>query len=204
MPLLYEDEKAPNPRRVRIFLAEKGIDVPRRNLQILAGEHKAADMRRLNPFERLPFLVLDDGRVIAESIAICRYFEALKPHPSLFGQNPVEQGIVEMWQRRIEFNLLQPVFFAFRHSHARMAALEVPQVKEWAAANLPKIGEMLTFLEGELAGRRYIAGEAYSVADITALCAVDFMRVLRLSPAEEQRHLKRWHAEVTARPSAAA
>jgi len=202
--LLYEDSRAPNPRRVRIFLAEKGIEVERRHIDIMAEEHKAADMLARNPMARTPFLELDDGRVIAESIAICRYFEALQPEPALFGRDPVEIGMVEMWQRRVEQNLLMPVSFAFRHGNPRMAHLETPQVPAWAEANRPKILEALAFLDGELGARAFIAGDTYSVADITALCAIDFMRVLKLAPGEEHPHLRRWHGEVSSRPSAKA
>lgn len=202
--LLYEDNRAPNPRRVRIFLAEKGIEVERRHLDIMAGEHKRPEMLALNPMARTPFLELDDGRVIAESIAICRYFEALHRTPALFGRDAVDIGMVEMWQRRVEQGLFMPISFAFRHGNPRMAGLESPQVAAWAEANRPKIGEALAFLDGVLADRPFIAGDRYSVADITALCAIDFMRVLRLSLGEEHPHLRRWHGEVSARPSAKA
>ncbi len=202
--LLYEDNRAPNPRRVRIFLAEKDIEVERRHIDIMAAEHKAADMLARNPMARTPFLELDDGRVIAESIAICRYFEALQPEPVLFGRDPVEIAMVEMWQRRVEQNLMMPVSFAFRHGNPRMAHLETPQIPAWAEANRPKIIEALAFLDGELETRAFIAGDAYSVADITALCAIDFMRVLKLAPGDEHPNLRRWHGEVSARPSARA
>lgn len=202
--LLYEDSRAPNPRRVRIFLAEKGIEVERRHIDIMTEEHKSTDMLARNPMARTPFLELDDGRVIAESIAICRYFEALHPVPALFGRDPVEIGMVEMWQRRVEQNLLMPVSFAFRHGNPRMAHLETPQIPDWAEANRPKIAEALAFLDGELGTRAFIAGDAYSVADITALCAIDFMRVLKISLGEEHPHLSRWHGEASSRPSAKA
>jgi len=202
--LLYEDNRAPNPRRVRIFLAEKGITVERRNIDIMTGEHKNAPMLARNPAARVPFLELDDGRVIAESIAICRYFEALQPKPPLFGRDAVEIGMVEMWQRRVEQNLLMPVSFAFRHGNPRMAHLETPQISEWAVANLPKVGEALKFFDGQLTNRPFIAGDAFTVADITALCAIDFMRVLKLSLDEKHPYLSRWHAEVSSRASARA
>jgi len=202
--LLYEDSRAPNPRRVRIFLAEKGIEMERRHIDIMTEEHKSADMLARNPMARTPFLELDDGRVIAESIAICRYFEALKPEPALFGRDPVEIGMVEMWQRRVEQNLLMPVSFAFRHGNPRMAHLETPQIPAWAEANRPKIAAALAFVNSELEARSYIAGDAYSVADITALCAIDFMRVLKLALGEEHPHLRRWHGDVSSRPSAKA
>lgn len=200
---LYEDQRAPNPRRVRIFLAEKGIEVPRQQVDIMTGEHKQAAMSKLNPFERLPILELDDGQVICESLAICRYFEVVQPDPPLFGTDALDQAMVEMWQRRVEQNLYMPVSYAFRHSHPRMASLEVPQVREWGEANLARVPKMLDYFDGELEGRQYIAGDRYSVADITALCAVDFMKVVRLS-LDGHGNLRRWHGEVSGRPSASA
>lgn len=201
---LYEDQRAPNPRRVRIFLAEKGIEVERRQLDIMAEEHRQPDIAKLNPFTRLPILELDDGRVLCESLAICRYFEALQPTPPLFGTDAFDQGQVEMWQRRVEQMLFMPVSYAFRHSHPRMAHLEVPQVKAWGEASLAKIPAMLDYFDGELAQRRFMAGDRFSVADITALCAVDFMKVVRLSLGEGHANLRRWHGEVSGRPSASA
>jgi glutathione S-transferase len=200
---LYEDQRAPNPRRVRIFLAEKGIEVPRQQVDIMAGEHKGSAISKLNPFERLPILELDDGQVICESLAICRYFEAVQPDPPLFGVGALGQALVEMWQRRVELSLFMPVSFAFRHGHPRMAHLEVPQVKEWGEANLARIPKMLDYFDGELKGRQFMAGDQYSVADITALCAVDFMKVVRLS-LDGHENLRRWHGQVSARPSASA
>jgi glutathione S-transferase len=201
---LYEDQRAPNPRRVRIFLAEKGIEVARQQVDIMAEEHKDPAIAKLNPFTRLPILELDDGRVICESLAICRYFEAVQPEPRLFGADAFDQAMVEMWQRRVELLLFMPVSHAFRHGHPRMARLEVPQVKEWAEANLARIPGMLDYFDGELGQRQYMAGDRFSVADITALCAVDFMKVVRLSLGEGHANLRRWHAEMSARPSASA
>jgi glutathione S-transferase len=200
---LYEDKRAPNPRRVGIFLAEKGIEVPRQQVDIMAGEHKNPAIAKLNPFERLPILKLDDGSVICESLAICRYFEAVQPDPRLFGAGALDQAMVEMWQRRVELNLFMPVAFAFRHGHPRMAQLEVPQVKEWGEANLARLPKMLDYFDGELGRRQFMAGDRYSVADITALCAVDFMKVVRLS-LDGHENLRRWHGEVSGRPSASA
>ena len=201
---LHEDQRAPNPRRVRIFLAEKGIEVPRRQIDIMSEEHKTAEILKLNPFAQLPILELDDGRVICESIAICRYFEAIQPEPPLFGTDAIDQAMVEMWQRRVEQALFMPVSYAFRHSHPRMARLEVPQVREWGEANLARIPERLEYFDAELKDRRFMAGERFSVADITALCAVDFMKVVRLSLSDGHANLRRWHGEVSSRPSASA
>ena len=202
--ILIEDNRAPNPRRVRIFLAEKGVEVERRHIDIMAEEHKSDDMLKRNPFMRIPVLELDDGTCICEAMAICRYFEALHPEPSLFGRTPVELATVEMWQRRMELYLMHPIAHAFRHSNPKMAHLEAPQFPEWGQSNVPKIHYMLDHLDSELASREFIAGSFYSVADIDALCAIDFMRVARVQMKDEHTNLRRWHERVSARPSAGA
>jgi glutathione S-transferase len=138
MKLYVDAGRAPNPRRVRIFLAEKGITLPSEAIDLGAQAHKAPAFRAINPMQRLPALVLDDGTVIAESMAICRYVEALHPAPPLLGVGAREQALVEMWQRRVEFHLLTVVSHAFRHLHPAMAALEVPQVAAWGEANKPR------------------------------------------------------------------
>jgi glutathione S-transferase len=152
----------------------------------------------------MPALVLDDGAVISESIAICRYFEALRPQPPLFGTGPTEIATVEMWNRRCELNLLSSVAHVFRHTHPAMKELEVPQVAAWAEANRPRVIDFLRILDAGLASHSFIAGEHFTVADITALCAVDFMKPARIAVPDELTNVKRWHAEVAARPSAKA
>ena len=200
---IIEDKIAPNPRRVRIFLAEKGIEVPFEQLDIMKEEHRSAEFTNLNLAQRIPVLVLDNGEVISESIAICRYFEALQPEPALMGTGPDEIGRIEMWQRRLEFLLLAPIANVLRHTNPAMAALEQPQVAEWGEVNRPKVTAFLEILDNELAGRAFMAGDAFSVADITALVAVDFMRVIRMK-LDGYENLQRWHGEVSARPSAKA
>ena len=201
---LYDSKMAPNPRRTRIFLAEKGISVPTEQVDMMAMQHKTPEYAAINPLQRMPSLVLDDGTIITESIAICRYFEALQPEPPLFGAGAVEIGVVEMWNRRCELNLLFPVAQVFRHSHPAMKELEVPQVAAWAEANRPRVLEFLHMLDGELAGRPYIAGDNFSVADITTLCAIDFMKPTRIALPDDVAHVKRWHALISGRPSAKA
>ena len=201
---IVQTRQAPNPRRVRIFLAEKGIAVPFEELDLMKGELRTAEFTRLNPSQTVPVLVLDDGTAIAETMAICRYFEAAHPSPPLFGTGAREQGIVEMWNRRMELGLLSHIASVFRHLHPAMASLEVPQVKDWGEANKPKAIEVLRLLDGELSSRRFVAGDDYTVADITALCAVDFMRLARLERPADLANLQRWHSEVSARPSAKA
>jgi glutathione S-transferase len=201
---LYDGGRAPNPRRVRIFLAEKAISVPSEQVDLGAMQQRSEAYTAINPLQRVPALVLDDGTVITESIAICRYFEALQPDPPLFGRGALEVALVEMWNRRAEFNLYLPVSSVFRHLHPAAKAMEDPQVPQWGEANKPRIFEFLQLLDGELKARPYLAGDAYSVADITAMIAVDFMRVSKLAVPDALTNLKRWHQAVSARPSAAA
>jgi len=200
---LYDGGRAPNPRRVRIFLAEKGLSVPMESVNLGALEHKTAAYTAINPLQRVPALVLDDGTVITESMAICRYFEGLRPEPPLFGRGGREEALVEMWNRRIELNLYEAVSAVFRHLHPAMREME-NQIPEWGEANKPRAIALLALLDRELAGRLYVAGEHYSVADITGLVAVDFMKPAKLEVPEEFANLRRWHAQVTARPSAKA
>ena len=204
MKLYYDAGRAPNPRRVKIFLAEKGVAVPAETIDLGKMEQKSSAFTALNPVQRVPALVLDDGTVIAELIAICRYFETLYPEPPLLGRSAVEAALVEMWQRRIEFHLFWPVSQVFRHLHPAMVQMEVPQIAAWAEANKPRILEFLAVLDGELKGRRFVAGGNYTVADITTLCAVDFMKPAKLAVPSELANIQRWHAEVSARPSAKA
>ena len=201
---LYDGGRAPNPRRVKVFLAEKGITVPTEQVDLGKLAHKGAAYTAVNPLQRVPALELDDGTVLCESIAICRYFEQLQPEPALFGTGAKEMAIVEMWERRIEFHLLGPISHVFRNSHPAMKEMEVPQVPAWAEANKPRVMDFLALLDRELGARRYIAGEHYSVADITGMIAVDFMKPAKLAMPEDLNNLKRWHEDVSSRPSAKA
>ena len=201
---LYDGGRAPNPRRVRVFLAEKGITVPTEQVDLGKLQQRSDAYTAVNPMQRVPALVLDDGTVIAESIAICRYFEALHPEPPLFGRGALESALVEMWQRRAELHLLMPVATVFQHTHPAMKVMVDPQVAEWGEANKPRVTQFLQFLDGDLKDRPFIAGASYSVADITMMIAIDFMRVSRLTLPDEVTHVKRWYGEVTARPSAKA
>jgi glutathione S-transferase len=200
---LYDGGRAPNPRRVRVFLAEKGITVPAEQVDLGSLQQRSEAYTAINPMQRVPALVLDDGTVITESIAICRYFEALQPDPPLFGRGALESALVEMWNRRAELHLFLPVSHIFRHLHPAMQSMESPQVPDWGEANKPRVMAFLQFLDGELKDRAFIAGAGYSVADITAMVAVDFMRVSKLAVPEALTNLKRWQQAVSARPSAA-
>ena len=201
---LYDGGRAPNPRRVRIFLAEKGITVPTEQVDLGALQQRSDAYTAINPMQRVPALVLDDGTVIAESIAICRYFEALKPEPPLFGVGALDIARVEMWNRRAELHLLLPLSTVFQHLHPAMKRMVDPQVAAWGEANKPKVEAFLRFLDGELKSRPYVAGATFTVADITALIAVDFMRVSKLAVPDDLANVKRWYDAVAARPSAAA
>jgi glutathione S-transferase len=201
---LFDGGRAPNPRRVRVFLAEKGIQVPLVPVDMGAMEHREQTVSSRNPLQRLPVLELDDGTVITESVAICRYFEELHPEPALFGRGALGKALVEMWQRRMELNLLGCVAAAFRHIHPAMKEWEVPQIPEWGEANKPKAIEFLNILDEELANKEFIAGETYSIADITGLVAIDFMKPARIKVPEDCANVLRWHQAVSSRPSAAA
>lgn len=201
---LYDAPKAPNPRRVRIFMAEKGIDIPRVTVDLATNEHLAPPFAALNPMRKTPALELDDGTVIAETVAICRYLDALHPQPALFGEGALEQALVEMWQRRIELEFLFPVAHAFRHLHPAMREREVPQVPAWGEANKPRALEFLAFLDGHLADRPFVCGERFTIADITGLCAIDWMRPARIVMPEDLSNVRRWHEQLSARPSASA
>jgi glutathione S-transferase len=201
---LYDGGRAPNPRRVRIFLAEKGISLPTEQVDLGKLQQRSESYTAVNPMQRVPALVLDDGTVIAESIAICRYFEVEQPEPALFGRGALEAALVEMWNRRVEFHLFLPVATVFQHLHPAMKVMVDPQVPAWGEANKPRIVEFLRFLDGELSGRPFVAGAAYTVADITAMVAVDFMRVSKLALPDDLTHVRRWHEAVAARPSAVA
>ncbi len=201
---LYDSKVAPNPRRARIFLAEKGITVPTEQVDIMLMQHKTPEYTAINPLQRMPALVLDDGTVITESIAICRYFEMLQPDPPLFGVGAKDIAIVEMWNRRAEINFFSNVAAVFRHTHPAMKELEIPQIAAWAEANRPRVTSFLELLDRELSNREFVAGDRFTIADITMQVAVDFMKPGRLTMPEGAKNVKRWHAAVSARPSASA
>src|SRR3954464_1635729 len=201
---LYDGGRAPNPRRVKVFLAEKGIAVPVEQVDLGKLAHKAPGYTAINPLQRVPALELDDGTVISESIAICRYFEELHAEPPLFGTGALERATIEMWQRRLEFGLLGTVAAVFRHLHPAMAEMEVPQVAAWGETNKPKVIEFLRVVEDQLNDRPFICGERFTVADITGLIGLDFMKPAKLSVPEELQGVRRWHAALSARPSAQA
>jgi glutathione S-transferase len=200
---IYNSPAAPNPRRVRVFLAEKGIQVPYEDIDIGKAVNRQPEFRKKNPMAGVPVLELDDGTCIAESVAICRYFEELHPEPNLFGVGAKERAEVDMWNRRMEFNLLQPIADSFRQRHEFFKG-RIRQVPEYADIQKLNAEDSLKWLDGELANRKFIAGNRFTIADITAMIAVDFGRVSKIAIQPDQKNLARWHAEVSGRPSAKA
>jgi glutathione S-transferase len=202
--LLYHDPRAPNPRRVRIFLAEKGVAYDTIEVSIAASEHQTPEFRKKNPLALLPVLELADGKILRESMAICRYIEELHPEPNLLGTDAWERAQIEQWNRHAELELLIPIAGVFRNTNAFWSG-RIKQSSEYGAILRDVVGGRFDWLEGELAQRPYLAGPRFTVADITALCAIDFGKVssLRIN-AETHPQLAAWHARVGARPSAKA
>jgi len=194
---------APNPRRVRIFLAEKGIDLAETPLDLRKREHKSPEHRERNSLGQVPTLELDDGTMISETVAICRYFEEIQPNPRLFGETPAQKANVDMWVRRIEFQLMIPVGNFWRHAHPFTAAL-LTQYKDFGETNRETYANAQKWLDRELADRPFIAGEVFGMADICALSTVDFANWIGLPIDAERANLTAWHTRVSARPSAAA
>lgn len=194
---------APNPRRVRIFAAEKEIALAMRDLSIPAGEHKSDEYKALNPRGQTPALQLDDGTVIAESVAICRYLEGLHPEPPLFGRDAKEQALVEMWCRRVEMILMPPVGAVWVHTHKFTERLPGRNL-EWGESNRPRILDAMQFFDETLAGREFLAANHYTIADTLLLTTVDFATFIGMPVPEDLTHLRAWHARVSARPSASA
>ena len=200
---LLESTMAPNCRRVRIFLAEKGLEVPIEQVDIGKAVNRKPDFLAINPMGTVPVLELDNGSHITESVAICRYFEETQQEPPLFGVGAEDRARVEMWQRRMEFEVLLPVAQVFRNSHEFFKG-RIEQVPEYGEACRRQAEKRLAWLDGELADREFIAGDQYTIADITALCGIDFGRVSKIGIAPAQKHLARWHEAVSSRASAKA
>jgi glutathione S-transferase len=201
---LYDAPIAPNPRRVRWFLAEKGVsDLEIVAIDIPQGEHKRPDYLAKAGLPVLPALQMDDGTTITESIAICRYLESLYPEPNLFGQNPKETAVIEMWMRRAEFLVAMPVMLGVRHGHPGFAGLE-QQVPEVAEYNRQSGLNALAVLDRRLGESEWLGADRLTIADIVAFIGIDFGRIIRLRPPEELTHLTRWIAAMRARPAASA
>ena len=205
MPILYDaPNPAPNPRRVRIYLAEKGLNVPLQSLSIVAGEHKGDEFVAKYPPGQLPVLALDDGRMIGESVAICRYFEALHPEPPLFGTDPVSIAEIDMWIRRVELTLMMPIANIWRHSHPFTARVVKPQYKEFGESNRPLAHAAMMVFDTALRKNAFLAGDSYSMADIALLSTLDFGLFIGVPIPDEAEALIAWHERVSARPSASA
>lgn len=203
---LFTYPGAPNPRRVHVYLAEKGLDVPFEKVDITKRENRQPEfIENVNSMGGLPVLELDDGSHIAESIAICRYFEALHPDPPLFGIGPKGQARVEMWLRRVELNFMVPVGLVWVHGSPLTASVVPNQIGEVAEQNRAIVRRYFGFLDDKLSDREFLVGDTYTMADIVALCTYDFAGYLNgLHPEEEHTRLRAWYDRVSGRPSAAA
>ncbi len=194
---------APNPRRVRIFLAEKGIDLPETPVDIMQREHKSPEHRARNTLGQVPTLELDDGSHISETVSICRYFEETQADPPMFGRTAKEKALVDMWIRRVEFQVMTPVGGFWRHAHPRTAAL-LTQFKEFGESNREAYKGAQRWLDRELEGREWLTGDRYSMADICLLTTIDFAKWIGLPMEDEHTNLTAWHARAAGRPTARA
>ncbi|HYM30369.1 MAG TPA: glutathione S-transferase [Candidatus Cybelea sp.] len=207
---LYDCSTAPSPRRVRIFLAEKGISVPTIQVDLRNGEQFGETFRAINPDGTVPVLVLDDGARIADIVGICRYFEETQPMPPLMGIDAADKAVVESWQRWCERECFYAVMDAFRNSTPGLKGRALPgpdpyeQIPALAERSRTRITRFLERLNERLAANQFVAGERFTIADITALVSIDFAGWAKVKPAENLGHLKRWHQAVSARPSAKA
>lgn len=190
---LYVAPYAPNPRRVTMFIAEKAItDIEVVTLNLQAGEHRTEEFRKKSPLAQIPTLELDDGRCLTESRAICQYLEALHPEPNLMGRDAFERAFIEMWDRRMELMFSMPLMMWVRHGNPVLAMLERNQSPDVAALNQAQAMRMAKWLNDELASRSWIAGDRFTIADITAACGMDFAKMMKWRPGEELPNLQRW------------
>jgi len=197
---IFETNKAPNPRRVRIFLAEKAIEMEYIEVDIAGGENLTLAMRAKNPTTKIPFLELDDGTCIGETTAICRYFEELNPENPLMGRTPLEKAQVEMWQRRVEFHFMLPIGMCFQHTSGYFKDRMKP-IAEWGKVSGENAIAYFNELNKHFKTSTYLVGDYFSIADINLLCAIDFARVVKIRPSEEYTYLLAWYKKVSARPS---
>ena len=200
---IYQTHKAPNPRRVRMFLSEKNIEMDYQEVDIAAGDNCTPAMKAKNPTTKVPFLELDDGTCIGETVAICRYFEEIKPENPLMGRTALEKAQVEMWQRRIEFHLLQPVSMCFVHTTGFFKDRMKP-VAEWGDISGQNAVAYFDELNEHFSKSKYLVDDYFSIADITLLCSIDFARVVKIRVNEEHSHLLDWYKRVSSRSSASA
>jgi glutathione S-transferase len=200
---LYTTDRAPNPRRVRWVMAEKGVeDIEIVPVDLFAGEHKTPAYRGMAGLPHVPALELDDGTVLTESLAISRYLDALYPEPNLFGRDTKEVAIVEMWTRRTEIYLAQPLMMAVRHGHPALAALEPPNPAV-GAYNMATAERFMRAMDRHLTGREFIAADRLTIADIIAVVSIDFTKLLKYQPPSDLVHVDRWLQAMRQRPAAA-
>ena len=200
---IYGFALAPNPRRLRIFLAEKGLKIPSEEVDISQGKNRTPEMLAKNPAGGLPFMELDDGSYLAESVAICRYLEGLHPEPNLLGKDNREQAEIEMWNRRVELNLFGPVARTFQNTSDFFKG-RIKQFPEYGAAQRETVNQQLQWLDQQIGNKPFIAGDRFTIADITAEVAVDFGAFAGIKPDQALKNLARWHQSVSSRPSAKA
>ncbi len=202
---IHEYNGFPGPRRVRMFLAEKGIDsIEFEQVDVPAGEHRKDTFLSKNPYGTVPVLETADGQYISETVAICRYFEDVHPEPALMGDTPQKKAEIEMWQRRVEQTMYDTIATYFHQGTPGLGELETYQNAEWGHKNKERYEDALIRMDQHLEGKQYIAGDAYSVADITALCAIGYAGFVNMAIPPELENLTRWHSDVSSRPSAAA
>jgi glutathione S-transferase len=201
---LYVSERAPNPRRVQMFIAEKGMSgIEEVMVDINAHEHLKHPVLRRSPQARIPVLELPDGRVLSESRAICSYLEGLQPEPNLMGHNADERAFIEMADRHVEWYLTLPLANAIRHQHPGLAVLEQPQFPDFGASQQGKALEAMRWLDDQLRCQPWVGGKRFSIADITAFCTIEFARLLKIKPAELGLNaLASWRDRVAARENA--
>lgn len=200
---LYVSARAPNPRRVLMFLAEKGVQLPQVNVDLNAQEHKSAAFRAKSPLARIPALELDDGRVLTETRAICTFIEGLHPEPNLMGADATERAFIEMADRRVEWYFMLPIGNCVRHTHPGLAPLEQPQFPDFGRSQGEKLRETAAWLDAELQRQPWIAGDRFTIADITAFCALEFARLMRFQAGVEGfAALQVWRDRMAERPSA--
>ena len=205
MILYNENYPAPNPRKVRIFLAEKGLQVELVHVPMAQRAHKAADFLQKNSLGQLPVLETDDGKFISESLAICRYLEELHPAKPLFGTSALEKAMIEMWIKRAEFRLWAPMSQVWRNADARTAHVVKTRFPEFGEHNRQVVAEAMSWIDRELAdGRKFLAGDAFSMADIVLLCGIDFAKFVKMEMPDDATHLRAWHQRISARPTARA
>ena len=196
------ESPSPNARRVTVFMAEKGIECEKVAVDIRGGENIQAEYLRKNPVGRVPVLELDDGTFISESIAICRYLEAIQPEPNLFGLSAIEIANIEMWQRRVELNLFLEIAGAFRNITGFFKDRETC-VKEWGQVCAEKAPKSLAMFDDQLLNNEYLAGDRFTVADITLAITLDFAEMVKVAPLPALNNISRWRERVVARASLA-